>query len=472
MAASFGASAELAAFMMAYRFAYLLRRLLGEGALHAAFVPRFEALRKEDAQSGLRFFREVYSSAALVAIGICVLAALTLWGLYPWLGAGNQEIAWLTLLMLPCTVFLCLFAIQNSFLQCEQRYFTPAVAPALFNLTWIATVLGLFGRDAAGAMPLLAGGIVLASVVQWLLPSAAVWRRTKGLGWKGARPFSAPVLMMAGGLFYGILGIGASQINGALDYIFARAAHPAGPAYLWYAFRIVQAPVGLFGVAVSGALLPPLVRALKAGDLERYRHFLNFAYRRALWLIVPSLAALFVVGAHVVAILYGRGQFDASDYTQTTGALYAYAPSLLGTALVMVFAPAHYAHGDYRRPALISVVAVALNIGLNALFVHGWGMGPSSVAAATSLSALFNGFSLMSGVRQKGQIRYLMRCLAASFVAALATHLALSASYPLMELGLMGRTAQLLGAGTLFWLVYAGLQLAPRALRRPSVLAK
>jgi putative peptidoglycan lipid II flippase len=396
MAFVFGTNEAIAAFLVAFRFAHLLRRLLGEGALQSAFIPHFETLRHENPQRACSFFRDLFVTLSL---GLTALIFLLMFGLGSAiylldLSAGNREIIYLTILLMPSLLFICLFGVNASLLQCEKNYFTSGVAPVAFNVIWTIGVLSLWRNTPEEAMPWLAGWVILACLCQWLitLPKTLAILRSYGLKdfWEKLRIFSTDVRRLGKPLFLGILGVAASQVNNALDAVFARYADGEGPAMLWYAIRIQQLPLALFGIAISGALLPPLTRALKNNDLSKYYHFLVFTLRRSIALMLPITAAIFVMGDSAIQLIYGRGGFTDASTIGTSWCLWGYAIGLIPMTLILILAPAFYAQGDYRTPAIASVVSMSLNIALNAILIMGLGYGPGSVAVATSVSAWVN----------------------------------------------------------------------------------
>lgn len=396
MAYVFGTQPSVAAFMVAFRFAHLLRRLFGEGALQSAFIPEFEELRHKSEERALTFFRDLMIVLTLFLIlligaGCCVLTAFLLWGdLQP----DNREIVYLTLLMLPSLLFICLFGLNISFLQCEKSYFIPSVAPVAFNLIWIITIFSIKGLSVEEAMPWLSLGVVIACLCQWFLTVPQTLKKVKNVltpsFWQSFYLNSADLRRLSKPLALGILGVAASQINNAVDSVFARFAEPEGPAFLWYAIRIQQLPLALFGIAIAGAVLPPLSRAIKTLRIEDYHIFLHDALYRTWIFMLPLTAALFVMGDISVIFLYGRGDFDLDAATQTTYCLWAYGVGLIPAALVLILAPASYAQSNYKLPAIASFGTMLLNLVLNTLCITVFQWGAISVALATSVSAWVN----------------------------------------------------------------------------------
>jgi putative peptidoglycan lipid II flippase len=396
MAYAFGTQSAIAALLVAFRFAHLLRRLLGEGAMQTAFIPHFEGLRRESSAGAAQFFIDLNLSLTYLLITIIVLASAFLGSVYMFgnLSADNAEIVWLTLLMMPSLPFICLFGVNASLLQCEKSYFVPSAAPITFNLVWIIGIFSVSHLEAPQAMCWLAGFIVFACFCQWAstLPKTYQLIKEHHLPslWQQSRNFSKTVRQLATPLALGILGVAAAQINSALDAIFARWADPQGPALLWYAIRLQQLPLALFGIALSGALLPPLSRAIKSEDWNKYRYFLDFALKRSLVLMIPITVLLFIAGDRCISLIYGHGDFTDASIVGTTKALWGYSFGLIPMTLVLVIAPAFYAQNDYKTPSIASVNSVIVNCLLSLWFVGVLRLGADSVAWATGISAWVN----------------------------------------------------------------------------------
>jgi putative peptidoglycan lipid II flippase len=400
MAFCFGSNPAIAAFLVAFRFANLLRRLFGEGQLSSGFIPYFEALRGESHQKGACFFRDLFHSLSFFLIILISMIEVGLFCLVKWggLNEGAVQIIYLIMLMLPGGLFICLFGLSSALLQCENRFFLPAFAPLMFNLTWIVAVWCLRNQNTEDAMMHLAGIIVIAFLFQWLtiFPRTLSFLRIS-LSLKEcfkAKLFSMEIRRIIVPVFFGVIGVGAVQVNSALDGIFARFACLEGPAYLWYAIRIEQLPLALFGIALSSALLPPLSRAMKDNDMQRYHSLLDFSLVRSFSLIFPSMIALVVLGSPIVNLIYGRGDFDSNSTLNTILCLWGYSLGLLPSVFVILFAPAFYAQKDYRTPMIAACASVLINFALNALMVFGLNWGAFSIAIATSVAAFFNFYYL------------------------------------------------------------------------------
>ncbi len=377
MAICFGVTPAVAAFMVAFRFANLARRLFGESPLSSSFIPHFETLRAQSEEKALKFFCDFFISMAVV-LGALIIP--TMW-LLP-----SGEVADLTRLMLPGLFFICLYGLSSAYLQCENRFFISSAAPIAFNAIWIFAVLTF--RYDAKAMTHLSVAVVVAFALQWLVSFIPI---IKNLSWqlvKRSRPFSPEVRSVMLPFALGILGVGASQINSALDALFARYACLEGPGYLWYAIRLQQLPLVLFGMAWSTALLPALSK-------EKTLGLLQYAIEKCALFLIPVSFALIPCAAAGVNLLFGHGGFTQEATIQTTLCLWGYGFGLFPSALVMMLAAFAFSQKNYRTPSLAAALSVAINLCLNSLLVFGLKWGALSIAIATSVSQIFNAYYLV-----------------------------------------------------------------------------
>ncbi|MFY7842529.1 MAG: murein biosynthesis integral membrane protein MurJ [Rhabdochlamydiaceae bacterium] len=401
MAYCFGTHPLLASFMVAFRFSHLFRRLFGESALGASFVPHFEKIRKEDPKGGARFFRDLFFSLAVVLIAIVLLLELLLFIIRNngWGSHDTLEILKLSMSMLPGIVFICLFALNSSLMQCEKKFFLSAISPGVFNIIWISAVFLFHKYDTAKAVSYLANIVSFAYLGQCLATCPSAYKYLKShLPFKERlvpQLFSHELRVIIKAFAFSVIGIGAVQINGALDTLFARVASLQGPAYLWYAIRIEQLPLALFGIALSTALFPSLTRILQSDKVEEYKELLVFALKRAFFLMCPCMLFLLAGGFSLVNLMYGRGAFGDEQICQTAICLWGYSVSLVPTAFILLMAQAFYARKDYRSPTWASVLSVIFNCMVSFLFVYIFKWGPFSIALATGFAAVFNFWVLM-----------------------------------------------------------------------------
>ncbi len=476
LAWAFGATSAVAAFMVAFRLAHLLRRILGEGAMQSAFIPQLVFAKHQSEERAKGFFANLSTILTFLLITIVVLGEVTLAALihFEIVGFEGVEVCKLAMLMLPGLLFICLYGINASLLQCEGYYWLSSAAPLIFNAVWIVGIVGLSGWTPYAAMPWLAGIVTVACFGQWIITVPKV-RRLVGHGiaptLSNINFFSPDLRALVKALSLGLLGVSATQIASALDGIFAQYANVQGPAYLWYAIRIQQLPLSLLALALSGALMPALSRAIKKGELEQGRHLLSYALRQNLLLVIPCTFGLLATGGTIVNMLFGRGDFTSADTIATTTCLWAYALGLVPLTLVLLLAPGFYALGDYRTPTHGTVMTVSLNIALNYLAVTYWGWGAASVALMGSLCAWCNLCWLHVHLKRRLGAYFnrhviwdTTRTLIASLIAFAVTF-TLPSTLPRDLLGQLSTCAMACGTFSAVWLLTAwlsGLRLEER----------
>lgn len=405
MASYFGSSPEIAAFMVSYRLAHLFRRFFGEGTIQAGFVPYFT---KEKERAG-PFFRDTFFSLALLLVAIILIGETALWPLRKWI---DSELIDLTMIMLPSLFFICLYSLNASLLQCQKKYFSPSLAPAFFNLIWISS---LFIRPSVWFLSI---AIVFASFVQWMMTSFEGFRLLTWRQWLQPQIFSNDFKKLLKPLAAGILGVGAVQINSALDAIFARVADMQGPAFLWYAIRIYQLPLALFGISLSGAILPPLARAETA---EKKREFLEIALKKASYLMMFCTFGILSLAELGINLLYGHGDFTLADLFSVRDCLWGYGLGLMPSVFVLILSAKFYAEKKFKIPTIASMVAVLSNVILNAFFVFILQTGALSIALSTSFSAVVNVLILSKGVFHASLLQDFLKAALAGAIAWLAT---------------------------------------------------
>ncbi|MGR3951716.1 MAG: murein biosynthesis integral membrane protein MurJ [Chlamydia sp.] len=431
LAFSFGTSEALSALFVAFRLSHICRRLFGEGILQSAFIPLFEKIRNESQEKAFFFFRDMNVLWSSFLLLFTIIASLILCGVSSFceLSEGSREILFLMIIVMPSIMPICLFGLNASLLQCEKRYFTVGIAPTCFNLALAAAALIFRSYEPKLAMPYIAISICIGCFFQWLVTFMPAFRLTqKALGKTqiahNISLFSVDIQRIWKPLLLGLLGVGATQINNAIDSIFARIAAPEGPAQLWFGLRLQQLPLALFGVALSGALLPPLSRAIQAQNREQYGRFLEFAIRRVFAFLLPCTAFLLLLGMASINMIYGRGDFQIESIIKTTGCLHGYALALIPMGLIIILAPAFYAKQQYMTPTKGACISLFINTTLSALFVTYFQWGAISISIATSTAAWMNALYLYTRIEKNFGIMISQEGKIACFRTAVAVAIA------------------------------------------------
>jgi putative peptidoglycan lipid II flippase len=403
----FGAGLQYDAFLTAFRIPNLLRDLFAEGALSAAFVTTFtqvlETKGKEEAQ------RLSHRVATLIIIVITGVSAIAWWrapaivqllapGFFDVPGKAELTVL-LTRIMIPFLLLIALAAQAMGILNALNRFGIPALASAFFNIGSIVggLALGFVLAPRLRITPIegMAYGTLLGGFLQFAVQWPSLFRA--GFTYRPMISLSDPgVRQIARLMGPAIIGTAAVQINVFINTNFASSiVDPAtgavvnGPvSWLNYAFRFMQFPIGVFGVAIATAALPPLSRSAAREDYAEFRRTLTHALALVFLLCIPSAAGLAVLGRPIIALIFEHGRFTAFDTVQTGDALAAYSLGLAGYAAVKILSPAFYALGDARTPMLISLGSIVVNYAMNSVLVRAF--GHVGLAFSTSTVALVN----------------------------------------------------------------------------------
>jgi putative peptidoglycan lipid II flippase len=417
-AALFGAGLQYDAFLTAFRIPNLLRDLFAEGALSAAFVTTFaQVLEKRGEEEAFRLSNRIATAMMLVVGALSVVGWIFAREIVYWLAPGFFDVPGkseltihLTRMMIPFLLFVALAAQAMGLLNACRRFGIPAMAPAFFN---VGSIFGglLF---AYGVGPFLnltpIEGMVIGTLLGGFLQFAVQWPSLRRVGFR-YRPmlsFTDPgVRQIVRLMGPAVIGTAAVQINVFVNTNFASAiidpvtgAVANGPvSWLSYAFRFMQFPIGVFGVAIATATLPPLSRSTARQDYNEFRQTLAHALVLVFLLCIPSAVGLAILGRPIIALIFEYGRFTPFDTVQTGNALTAYAIGLAGYAAIKVLSPAFYALGDARTPMLVSLFSVAVNYFMNSILVGPF--GHVGLAFSTSTVALVNFILLTLLMRRK-----------------------------------------------------------------------
>ncbi len=382
------------AFFVANKLPNMFRRLFGEGAFNAAFVPEFSGLLHTDGVAAAQAFaQEAISVLAFWLLGLTVLGEVFMPQLMRVLAPGFTEdpakfmlAIDLARITFPYLVLICLAALLSGVLNGMSRFAAAAGAPLIYNVCSIGAMLVLtpFVPTVGHA---LAWGVSIAGVAQLALLVWAVERA--GMPVRIPRPHLTPGMrILFRRMLPGLVGASAMQLNQAVDVIIGSLLPPGAISLLYYADRVNQLPLGTIGAAVGTAMLPLLSRQVRSGETQAAITTLNRAIEYALSLTLPAALALIVAGTPIMVVLFERGAFTAESAALSAQSLAAYALGLPAFVLVKVLAPAFFARGDTTTPVRIGLITLVLNFALNlALMVPLQHIGP---ALATSLAAIFN----------------------------------------------------------------------------------
>ena len=402
MAAYLGAGPVAEAFLIAFSLPNMFRRFFAEGAFNMAFVPMF-AKKLEGGEDAAGFARDAFSGLAAILIVFSVLGTLAM----PWLvwamASGFVGDARFDLAVLygrigfSYILFISLVALLSGVLNAFGRFTEASFVPVLMNLMFIAAML-LAARAGWNMGLTLAWTVPVTGIVQLAFTWFSAHRA--GFRCRPRRPRMTPDLKRLAIIAApAVLAGGVVQINLLVGRQVASFTEGA-VAWLSYADRLYQLPLGVVGIAIGTVLLPDLSRRLRAGDHAGGRHSFNRGAEVALALTIPAAVALMVIALPLISVLFQRGAFGPTDAWNTSLALAAYGAGLPAFVLHKVLQPLYYAREDTRRPFRYAVISMLVNaviaIGLVPL------IGFVAAALATTLSGWIMVWQLWRGSRLMG----------------------------------------------------------------------
>jgi putative peptidoglycan lipid II flippase len=412
----FGTGAAVSAFVVAYRIPNYLRRIFAEGSFSSAFVPVLSELHERGDRAALQDFLDHVAGALLATVAVITGLGMLF---APWIarlfllfaGKDSEQVA-LTAEMLritfPYLAFISMTALAGAILNSVRRFGLPAFTPVLHNLAVIAAMLGL-ARYFEVPEYALAWGVFLAGLAQWAL----LW---PALGRLGLRPRlkvnlrHEGVRRVFGLMLPTIFSSSVSQLNLLVGTMFASMLVSNAQAWLYYSDRLVEFPLGLFGVAIGTVILPHLSRRHAATDAAGYSHALDWGLRLVALVSIPAALGLALMAAPLCATLFQYGEFTANDTTMVAVAVVAMSVGVPAFMLSKVLLPAFYARQDTRTPMRAAVITVLANVVLTAVLVlalrwAGMVAPHGGIALATSLAGVLNAVLLWRYLMRQGAYR-------------------------------------------------------------------
>lgn len=405
-AALFGASAGFDAFSVAFRIPNFMRRLFAEGSFSQAFVPVLsEYQKKQEHEDVQRFINAMSGSLGLVLLGVTVFGVLGA----PWVvrvfapgfvADGDRFQLAVTMLRItfPYLFLISLTAFSGAILNTYSKFWVAAFTPVFLNIVMIMSALWLSPHMATPIIA-LAWGVFVAGVVQlvfqWpflrrlhLLPRPRVNFKDPGV--------RKVLKLMVPALF----GVSVGQINLLVDTLFASLLVVGSVSWLYYSDRLMEFPLGVFGVAISTVILPHLSRHHASQSDTAYSLTLDWALRAVLIVGIPAAVVLMVLSGPMLSTLFQYGHFKAHDVEMAKQSLTMFAIGITPFMLVKILAAGFYAKQDLRTPVRIGVIAMIANTCLNMTLI--WSLHHAGIALSTSLAALVNSGCLFYYLRKKG----------------------------------------------------------------------
>ncbi len=399
----FGAGVGADAFFVAFKIPNFLRRLFAEGAFSQAFVPVLSEYRSQRPQHDAKTLIDNVSGTfgvvllAVTALGVLAAPLITLLSAPGYLAAPQKYTLTVSLLRitLPYLLFISLTALSGAILNTYGRFAVPAFTPVLLNFSMIGAAIWLAPHFDEPVIALawgvfLGGAAQLAFQLPFLLRLRLLPRPRIGAGHDGVRRITR---LMLPALF----AVSISQINLFIDVVIASFLVTGSVSWLYYSDRLVEFPLGVFGIALATVILPNLSEKHARGATHRFSETVDWALRWVFLVGVPASLGLSLLAAEILCTLFQYGEFSGGDVLMSSRSLMAYALGLVGFTLIKVLAPGYFSRQDTRTPVKIGVIAMLANLLLNLILVIP--LAHAGLALATSCSGFLNAWLLFQGLR-------------------------------------------------------------------------
>jgi len=406
LAQCFGAQAGMDAFIIAFKIPNFMRRLFAEGAFSQAFVPVLSEYQTNRAMDDVRLFlARIAGNLGLVLLGVTIICEFIAPGIIFIFAPGFGEDAARTLLAtemlrltLPYLMLISLTAMAGAVLNTYGYFAVPALTPILLNVCLILAALYL-GPQLSVPIKALAWGVLLGGFLQLLLQLPFLAHHKFLM-----RPrvmFKDPgVLRVLKLMLPALFGVSIAQINLLIDTIFASFLQVGSVTWLFYTDRLVDFPLGVFGVAIATVILPHLSRKHVEEDGEYFSRSIDWALRLLLLIGVPSAIGLMLFGMPLLASFFGHGAFKAIDVLQTQKSLVTLGLGVPAFMMVKVLAPGFYAQQDIKTPVKVGAYCMLLNTILCAIFI--WPLAHAGLTLASALASYANAGGLLLLLWRRG----------------------------------------------------------------------
>ncbi len=410
-----GSSLLADAFFVAFRIPNFFRRIFGEGAFSAAFIPVYTQQRIYSSPEQVRVFVNIVTGRlTLVLIVLSVVGILFAEAIVTILAPGfraEPEKFKLTVdslrITFPYVLMICLVALSTAILNTHQRFAAPAATPILLNLSLIAAALWITGivENAAIALSI---GVFVAGIIQLLFQFPFLYQIKEipipRLMFRKQTSAKESVKKVYQLMLPAIFGSSVAQINLIVNTFIASFLITGSVSWLYYSDRLLEFPLGVFGVALGTVILPKLSEVHANKDREEFGKLLDWGLRWCVLIAVPATVGLIVLSFHTLATLFFHGAFTENDVIMSGRALIAYSTGLLPLIAIRVLSPGFFARNDTKTPVRAGVISMILNMVLAGLLV--FPLQHVGLALATSLAAFANAGLLLIWLIQENTLRF------------------------------------------------------------------
>ncbi len=407
-----GAGASADVFFFANKIPNFLRRLFAEGAFSQAFVPVLtEYQAKDDSAQTRELIAKVSGTLGVIVSIVTLLGVLGSGAITALFGAGwfmdwlndgpsapKYELAsFLLKITFPYLWFVTFVALSGAILNTIGKFAVSSFTPVFLNVMIIACAIGVSPQLSQPEVG-LAIGVFLGGLVQFLFQIPFLYKAGALVKpqWGWSHPGVAKIRTL---MIPALFGVSVSQINLLLDTFIASFLMTGSISWLYYSDRLLEFPLGLFGIAIATVILPALSRKHVDAEPKAFAATMDWGVRMVFTLGLPAMAGLIVLAKPMLMVLFMRGEFGVHDVNQASMSLIAYASGLLNFMLIKVLAPGYYSRQDTKTPVRYGIIAMVSNMGFNLIFAYFYGY--VGLAMATALSALVNMVLLYKGLHQQ-----------------------------------------------------------------------
>ncbi|MDP3261235.1 MAG: murein biosynthesis integral membrane protein MurJ [Thermodesulfovibrionales bacterium] len=405
LAIYFGATGLSDTFFVAFRIPNLLRELFAEGSMSSAFIPVLTEYQAKNGKDEAKRLVRITFTFIMIFVGlICLIGIIFAPSIVTAIAPGFLSMpekfsltVLLTRAMFPFLLFISLAALIMGALNSRRVFFIPALAPAMLNVSIIVTVISLASKM---EQPIIAVaiGVALGGFVQFAFQIPSFLKN--GYSLKPEYDFRHPGLKKMSILMLpATMGMAVAQINIFISTILASYLAAGSITYLYYSMRLIQFPIGIFGVAMGMAVLPALSEHALKGDYDKLRDDFSFALRLLFFITIPAMAGLIALREPIVNILFQRGKFDYAATAGTADALLFYSIGIWAIVGVRIVTASFYSMQDTKTPIKILVVTVMTNIILSLILMRP--LKHSGLALANALASTVNFLLLFYFLRKK-----------------------------------------------------------------------
>jgi putative peptidoglycan lipid II flippase len=424
----FGAGWLMTAWTMGFKVPNLSRRLFGEGAASASFIPVYTEQLHQNPEQARKLANTVVTVIFVILAALVLIGETVIWIYYGFETRTGPRLGLiLCFIMMPYMVLVCTVAVLGGILNVHRHFAMPAAAPIVLNIFIISSTLvtgWLFGLQAQQQVIFVALAVLLAGLVQIIIQLIPL--RSKGISirpaWEVKSEAFRKVIVLIGPM---ILGLTVTQINTLADDLIAlgfmtKDGYPlsyGAPSYLYYSQRLYQFPLGVLGISLATAIFPVMSAEAARKDIKALCKTISKGLSSAIFIAFPSTAGLILVAKPLIAVLFEHGQFTTTDTPIVAWTLGCYAFGLTGFFSQQILTRAFYSLQDSRWPAKSAVLAVIVNVVLNITLI--WFMGTAGLALSTAICSYLQVLILAFVLRSRFE-HPILEGLTATFFKALA----------------------------------------------------